>query len=126
MTTRFLQTARRALCLPLLLVGAAASAQSISELQALSRAGEQPASGIALAHKQAADGYLLDALSTLERVILNSPNGDEARLYHASLLCQLDDRQGAMVEFEALHGHNISAAAWSEATAPCNVKKGRQ
>ena len=110
-----------ALCLPLLLTCAAVSAQTVADLEDLSRAAEQPASGLSLAHKQAAEGRLLDALSTLERVIINHPASDDAWLYHASLLCQLDDRQGAMVEFESLHGHNISAGAWSEATAPCNA-----
>ena len=116
-------SARLGLCLSLMLIGAAAPAQTVSDLEVLSRAGDQPANGMALARKQAAGGALLDALSTLERVILNAPGSDDARLFHASLLCQLDDRQGAMVEFEALHGHTISAGAWSEATAPCNAKR---
>lgn len=119
-----LQSVRIGLCLALLLLGAAASAQTISDLEALSRAAEQPSSGVALARKQAAEGHLIDALSTLERVILNAPQSDDARLYHASLLCQLDDRQGATVEFEALRGHTIDANAWSAATAPCNAKRG--
>ena len=129
MRSETLKTARlgkclRTLCIPLLLVSVSASAQTISDLEDVSRAAEQPASGMALARKQAANGALLDALSTLERVILNNPSANEAWLYHASLLCQLDDRQGAMIEFEALRGHDISPSAMSEATAPCNAKRG--
>ena len=124
MSKHFLHQIRLALGLPLLLIGVAASAQTVADLEVLSRAAEQPASGIELARKQAAGGALLDALSTLERVIINNPASDDAWLYHASLLCQLDDRQGAMVEFESLRGHNIGAGAMSEATAPCKPKRG--
>ena len=81
-----------------------AGAETVAGLDALSRATAQPAPGLALARRQAASGDLTDALATLERVVLNHPENHEAWLLHASLLCRLDDRRGALIEFEALRG----------------------
>lgn len=117
------RTIRLALCLPAALACQAAAAQTVADLDSLSRAAEQPATGLTLARSQISDGALLDAMSTLERVILNTPDNDEARLLHASLLCRLDDREGSLVEFDALRGRNFPPALWSEATAPCSVRK---
>lgn len=117
------RSVRLALCLPAMLLCPATNAQTVADLDRLSRAAEQPATGLTLARSQISDGALLDALSTLERVILNTPANDEARLLHAGLLCRLDDREGSLVEFDALRGRNFPPALWSEATAPCSVRK---
>ena len=105
-----------------LMVGAPpAWADTVSELDALSRATAGLAPGIALARRQVREGDLTGALASLERVMLNYPQDNEARLLHASLLCRLDDRSGAMIEFEDLQGRDVPDAQWDEATAPCDT-----
>jgi len=106
-----------------LILSQSASADAISDLETLSQKADNPARGLNFAREQAERGQLLDALSTIERVLLNFPDSDEARLQHASLLCRLDDRSGSLVEFDALRGHNFDPAVWSEATKPCNSRK---
>lgn len=96
-------------------------ADPASQLDALSRATEKEATGLALTHVQIGEGDLLDALSTLERLILNHPENNEARLLHASVLCRIDDLPGSMVEFEDLRGHDLPKDLWSEAVQPCNA-----
>lgn len=108
----------------LALVATPLAAETPEQLDAISRASEQPGSGIALARKQMTSGELLDALATLERVLLNHPGSIEARLLHASLLCRLDDRRGALLEFEDLRGRDYSDSLWQEATAPCSANSG--
>ncbi len=62
---------------------------------------------------------LLAALAALERLMIVHPEAHGALLQHASLLCRLDDRNGAKVEFDQLDRSEFPAAAWSTATAPC-------
>lgn len=112
------------LCLPFSIAAGHACAQGLGPVDQLARATETPSGGIALARKQTADGALVVALATLERVILNNPEHEEARLLHAGLLCRLDDRSGSLVEFDALRGHTFAPSLWEEATAPCNASKG--
>ncbi|MEZ5735948.1 MAG: hypothetical protein R3E09_09110 [Novosphingobium sp.] len=99
-------------------------AETPAELDALSRATDQPGSGVALARKQIASGDLLDALATLERVILNHPDSEEARLLHAGVTCSIDDRRGALVELDVLRGRDFSDPLWQEATADCSRQGG--
>lgn len=106
-----------------LLLSQPASADAISDLEALSLKTDNLARGLAFAREQTAHGQLLDALSTIERVLLSFPDSDEAKLEHAGLLCRLDDRSGSLVEFDALRGHNFDPTVWSEATRPCNNRK---
>ena len=101
------------------LAAAPAPAESAAELDALSRATAEVGPGIALAQKQIKEGDLTGALASLERVILNHPQSNEARLLHASLFCRLDDRSGALVEFDDLRGRDLPDRQWDEATAPC-------
>ena len=108
----------------LTLVAAPARADSVSELDALSRATAEVAPGIALARRQIREGDLTGAMATLERVMLNHPRNDEARLLHASLFCRLDDRSGAQVEFDDLQGRDVPDRQWDEATAPCEANRG--
>lgn len=111
---------------PALLVGAVpAWAETPVQLEALSRATDSSASGLALARRQIANGELLDALATLERLIVNDPGNYQARLLHAGLLCRVDDPQGSLIEFDALRGHDFPPAQWAEAMAPCDAAKDR-
>lgn len=106
----------------LLLAAAAPAAAQTAALDPLVTATQTPAAGMALARRQIAAGDLLQALATLERLILADPANDRARLLHAGLLCKLDDRQGSLIEFDQLRGHNFTKAEWAEATASCGNK----
>jgi hypothetical protein len=108
-----------AVCLSL--AGAPAQAEPIAELEALSRGTATPAAGIALARKQMNGSDLLGALATLERVLISHPEAEEALLLHASLLCRLDDREGAVIELDELRGRPFPDRLWNDATAPCSA-----
>ena len=109
-----------AICCGLLPIAAApARADQADELDLVSRATEGVESGLALARDQMNVGELLGAMSTLERLLINHPEADQAQLLHASLLCRLDDRPGASVEFAALRRRDFSDRAWMDAIAPC-------
>ena len=99
----------------------AASAQSLEDLDRLVQSSVKPADGLALARAQAASGNLLDALATLERVQGVDPWDKQARLLHASLLCRIDDRDGAAGEFARLRGKDYTKADWSAAMLPCTA-----
>jgi hypothetical protein len=101
-----------------------ASADPAAELDSLSRASADVKPGLALTRKQIGSGDLLGAMATLERVLINHPEADEALLLHASLLCRLDDREGALIEFDELRGHDFPDQTWAEATAPCEATPG--
>lgn len=104
-----------------LFVATSAPAETLAQLDALSQAAQSEPAGIALARKQADAGDLLDALATLERVIINLPDGAlEARLYHAALLCRVDDRRGALIEMDGLRGHDLDPALREEARDACS------
>jgi len=96
-----------------------ASAETVAQLDAQSRATENAASGLALARQEIEKGDLLGAMATLERVLFNHPKNAQARALHASLFCRIDDRRGATVELDALRGGAISPALAEEARAPC-------
>jgi hypothetical protein len=104
------------------LAGAPAQAEPIAELEALSRGTATPAAGIALARKQINGSDFLGALATLERVLISHPETEEALLLHASLLCRLDDREGAVIEFDELRGRPFPDKLWNDATAPCSAE----
>jgi Tfp pilus assembly protein PilF len=103
------------------LAGAPAQAEPIAELEALSRGTATPAAGIALARKQMNGSDYLGALATLERVLISHPEAEEALLLHASLLCRLDDREGAVIELDELRGRPFPDRLWNDATAPCSA-----
>lgn len=75
--------------------------------------------GMALARRQIGDNDLLGAAATLERVMISNDNAVPARLLYASLLCRLDDRQGAQVEISMLPKKKVPDANWAEVTAAC-------
>jgi hypothetical protein len=97
----------------------AAAQSSPTDPDTLITAALSPGTGIALAHSQIADRDLLAALGTLERVLFAHPEAVPARLLYTSLLCRLDDREGAEVEIRLLAGQPIAAADWSEVTTAC-------
>lgn len=105
-------------------VQAAPPPDPLAELDAMSRASGEVAPGIALARRQIANDELLGALATLERVLTYHPTSDEALLLHASLTCRVDDRGGALIEFEQLDRESLPARAWADATAPCTPQRG--
>lgn len=115
----------RAIVLIALAGAAPAMAATPAELDALARATEQPGTGVALARRQIAAGTMLDALATLERVIINHPLSNEARMLHAGVMCRLDDRSGALVELDGLRGRPIPDALWAEADRACGSGRGR-
>lgn len=91
-----------------------------AELDALSSASADPASGLSLARQQVGDGDLVGAAATLERVLMDNPGADKALLLHATLLCRLDDKGGGRAEIESLDaGVQIAPADWNEVTAAC-------
>lgn len=104
-------------------VSAPAAAQSLDELDRLVQGSAKPADGLALARSQAAGGAWLDALATLERVLAVDPKHKQARLLHASLLCRIDDADGATLEFGRLKKSSYKKAEWAEAIAPCKQPK---
>lgn len=98
---------------------AAAQADPIAEIDALIGKSSEPRSGIALARTQVADGELTGATATLERVLMNNPEADDALLLHASLLCRLDDKAGARAEVAEMGAAAISGSGWAEVTRAC-------
>lgn len=98
-----------------------ASAQSLEDLDRLVQNSAKPADGLALARSQAVAGDLLDALATLERVLAVDPKHKQGRLLHASLLCRIDDRDGAAAEFARLRSKDYKKAEWSAALVPCTA-----
>lgn len=103
------------------LTTAPARAETIAELEALSRASATPASGIALARRQIGSGALTDALATLERVLIAFPESREAQLLRAGVLCRLDDRAGSTAEFDQLRGRGVPDSALAGAIAECDA-----
>jgi Flp pilus assembly protein TadD len=114
-----------AACAALMLIAVPARAETPTQLDALARASASPTEGVALARRQIAAGDLLEALGTLERVLINAPTSNEARLLHAGVMCRLDDRRGAMVELAQLRNRQIPAALWTEANEACSGRRGR-
>lgn len=78
-------------------------------------------SGLALARRQAGASDLLGALGTLERVLFAFPEAVPPRLLYASLLCRLDDRQGAELELGLLAGKEIADSDWNGVSAACGA-----
>jgi len=102
-----------------------AQADPLAELDALSKATVDPASGLALARDQAMRGDLVGAVASTERVIALNPGFDNALLFHISLLCRLDDPDGARAEAAELPAGPV-AGDWAPAVAACGpgIRKG--
>jgi hypothetical protein len=101
-----------------------AAAETLEQLDALVQASAKPKEGLALARTQAGSGAWLDALATLDRVLAIEPKHKQARLLHASILCRLDDADGAKLEFARIKSGDYKKADWAAAIAPCNALKG--
>ena len=99
--------------------GIPASAETLEELDALSDVSIDEATGIALARDQAGRGEYLDALATLERLLAVHPKSHEAKLIHAVYLCEIDDRQGGLVEIGKLKKKYYGEELLAEARAMC-------
>ncbi len=76
-------------------------------------------SGIALARRQIADKDLLGSAGTLERVLFAHPEAAAPRLLYASVMCRLDDPDGARLEISLLRGRAVPDDAWAEVAAAC-------
>lgn len=61
------------------------------------------------ARQEAQAGNLLNAASTLERLLFVQPGWHSARLYYAAILYRLDDVQAAMRELDLLDGQDLNA-----------------
>jgi hypothetical protein len=110
--------------LPFLLALSAAAllappAAAQEDADALAAATEQVDSGMALARREIAAADLPGALGTLERVLFAHPEAVPPRLLYASLLCRLDDRQGAELELGLLVGKRIEDGDWAGVAAAC-------
>lgn len=99
------------------LISPAAAAQD--DLDSLATATEQVESGMTLARRQIAASDMPGALGTLERVLLRHPEVVPPRLLYASLLCRLDDRQGAELELGLLAGKATADSDWAGVEAAC-------
>jgi hypothetical protein len=97
----------------------AGSALAQDDLDSLVDASQQVDSGIALARRQVAETDLPGAAGTIERLLFVHPEAVPPRLLYASLLCRLDDRQGAELELGLLAGHPIADPDWAEVVAAC-------
>jgi hypothetical protein len=108
--------------LGLCIAGAFASAAPAQDdAEALISASQQVDSGMALARRQASEADLPGALGTLERLLFAHPEAISPRLLYASLLCRLDDRQGAELELGLLAGNPIADRDWNEVSAACGA-----
>src|SRR4051812_36158238 len=102
-------------------IALASPACAQDDLDALVTASQQVDSGIALARRQMAGRDYLGAAGTLERVLIGNPEAMPPRLLYASLLCRLDDAEGAGVELDLLAGKPITDSDWAEVTAACGA-----
>ena len=98
---------------------AQAQEQALGEIDSAVVQSQDPASGVRLARALAAEGDLIAAAATLERVLIVHPGAAEARLLYAGLLCRLDDRLGARVELSLLRAEDVTDPAWAELTGLC-------
>lgn len=107
---------------PLILLAAAmlsSAARAQDDSDALAAATRQLDSGMTLAHRQIQASDLPGALGTLERVLFAYPEAVPPRLLYASVLCFLDDRQGAALELGLLAGKPIADSDWTAVAAAC-------
>jgi len=122
MTIRTMASAAALLAAAALFAPIPAWADETSDLELMSQATETAEQGMALAREEISRNELLIAAATLQRLMINHPEALPAQLLHATLLCRLDDRTGAAVEFEGLRRKDFKDTDWSEAMAPCADK----
>jgi hypothetical protein len=100
--------ARPVAALALALAAVPGHAQSVDELDALVTASQEEEAGTALAQAQAARGEWLEALATLDRVLAVNPRSQGSRLLHALYLCEVDDKQGGLLELSRLRPRELA------------------
>lgn len=98
---------------------ACAQGDPAAEIDQVIQASQGVGPGLAYARRQIAEDDLIGAAATLERLLVDHPEADDALLLHASLLCRLDDVPGARMEIDQLKGVRGSDAAWAEVRAAC-------
>lgn len=123
MSIRTMQLAAALVCSGLMLAAHPAQADDLAELDQLSHATDTADQGMILALDQIGHGDLLAAAATLQRLMIVHPEALPAQLLHASLLCRLDDRTGAAVEFDGLRRKDFKDQDWNEAMAFCADKR---
>lgn len=97
------------------------AAATLAELEALSDATAEEESGINLAQQQADQGAWLQALATIERVLVAHPKSDTARLLQVFYLCRIDDRPGAEVAYRELQHKRYEKALLADLRTKCNI-----
>ncbi len=75
-----------------------------AKIDALIEESSTPKSALSTARRQEREGDLSAAAATLERMLLADQNAHAIRLRYVSVLCRLDDRQGAELELAKLAG----------------------
>lgn len=121
---RILSRVAKATMLALLVASAPALAATIEELEALSDASADEQTGIQLAQQQAGQGAWLDALATIERVLLTNPKSDGARLLQVFYMCKIDDKMGAAVAYKELRHKRYEESLLSDLRAQCGIVGG--
>lgn len=96
-----------------------AQAVPADDNEVLADAALQIETGMSLARRQIAETDFLGAAATLERVLFVHPDAPEPRLAYASLLCRLDDAEGAAVELGLVRPEALTEEAWREVTEAC-------
>jgi Tfp pilus assembly protein PilF len=99
-----------------------ALAETIEELSLLADRATGEQTGIRLAQEQADRGDLLDALSTLERVLASNPRSTHAQLLHAVYLCRIDDRFGGQVEISKFDKKAFAKQDLATARTECGMQ----
>lgn len=90
------------------------SAQERITFQQVLQNPTDPQLNINYAQQRREAGDLLAAAATLERLLINEPNWDQARLLYAGVLYQLGDFQAAKREADLLEGRDLSDDALAE------------
>lgn len=109
----------RLVLVSLAMLAAPLRAETPEQLERLLAASETAQGALALARQQADEGQLLEALASAERARFFDPRHKQTRLFHAQLLCRLDDPQGAAVEWSRLRKGDYKKPVWKEARAAC-------
>ncbi|WP_370338048.1 hypothetical protein [Parvularcula marina] len=91
----------------------ASAQEEITFQQVLNNPSDQQLN-ITYAQQRVEAGDLLAAAATLERLLIDEPNWDEARLLYASVLFQLGDYTAAKREADLLEGRDFSADTLAE------------
>lgn len=108
--------------LAMTIVPAIGQAQSFDEIDALSDAALDEQAGIQSATNQATNGDYLEAIATLERVLAIFPKSLGARTLHAVYLCDIDDKQGGLVELRQLKKKDVGEEALRAAYLRCGAE----